>query len=345
MNGSKAVVLAVIGLSLLPTVGHAQIAYTDVHAHLHGFVGRGLEDYRGAARVAVDSMNQFGARRMIVMPPPFVPGNPGMYDAETLFAATKDFPGRFAVGGGGGSLNPMLLDAVRSGSVSETLKERFIATAEALAARGVVAYGELTTDHFSLGPQHPYISAPPDHPLLLVLADIAAKYDLPIELHMEAVDRSTDLNSKYRSPPNPARLVPNIPGFERLLAHNRGARIIWSHVGWDNTGQRTSALMERLFRAHSNLYASTKIAGDSLPVNRIVDRDTPIDPAWLAVIEAFPDRFLVATDQFHSAPGADARFPRHPGTARAVLDALPPALARQIAEENPLKVYPRLPRP
>lgn len=345
MNVFRLALLIFVGLNLQPTAVRSQVVYTDVHAHLHGLIGRGqADDYRGAARVAIASMDQFGARRMIVMPPPFAPGMPGRYDVETLFEATKDFPGRFAIVAGGGSLNPILVEAARAGSVSEATRRQFGETAEALAARGIVGYGEMTTEHFSLGPQHPFISAPPDHPLLLLLADIAAKHDLPIELHMEAIDAAAGLNSKYRSPPNPAKLVPNIPAFERLLAHNRRARIIWSHVGWDNTGQRTPALMERLFRAHPNLYASTKIAGDSLPTNRIVDRDTPMDPAWRTVIEAFPDRFLVATDQFHVTPGSDRRFPQHAGVARAVLDALPPALARQIAEENPQKVYPRLPR-
>ncbi len=28
---------------------------------------------------------------------------------------------------------------------------------------------------------------PPDHPLFLVLAEVAAKYGIPIDLHMEAV--------------------------------------------------------------------------------------------------------------------------------------------------------------
>ena len=212
----------------------------------------------------------------------------------------------------------------------------------ALASKPIVGFGELTTEHFSLGPGHPYLRVPADNPFLLLLADVAAKHDMPIELHMEAIDTSAGLNPKYRSPPNPAQLVPNIPNLERLLAHNRNARIIWSHAGWDNTGQRTPELHRRLFAAHPNLYVNTKMSGDSLPANRIAPRETGMDAGWLAVIKEFPDRFLLATDQFHVTPSSNQRFPRHPQVARVIIDGLPPDLAHRIGMENPLKVYPRL---
>jgi hypothetical protein len=80
----------------------AQVAYTDVHVHLHGVIGRGQpDDFRGAARVAVKSMDQFGAQRMIVMPPPLAPDMP-LFDADELFTATRILRGdlrlRAAVG-------------------------------------------------------------------------------------------------------------------------------------------------------------------------------------------------------------------------------------------------------
>jgi hypothetical protein len=189
---------------------------------------------------------------------------------------------------------------------------------------------------------HPYVSSPADNPLFLALADIAAKHDLPIELHMEAIVTPADQNPKFRSPPNPAKLTPNIPALERLLAHNRDTRIVWSHLGWDNTGQRTPALMRRMFAAHPNLYANVKFGGDSLPANRLATREGGLNPAWRAVILEFPDRFLAATDQFHVSPRSDRRFPQHAFIARQVLDELPPEIARRIGMENPLRVYPRL---
>jgi hypothetical protein len=337
---SRLAAVTLVAALAVPHAAAGQVRYIDTHAHLHG-LARGQADYPGAAAAAVRSMDEFGAARMIVLPPPFVAGMPGIMDVDTLLDGTRGYPGRFAVVAGGGSLNPLIVEAVRSGSMSEQIRARFAERAEALATKPIVGFGEMTTEHFSLGPGHPYITAPADHPLYLLLADIAAKTDLPIDLHMEAIDTEAAIDPRYRSP-NPAKLTPNVPAFERLLSHNRGARIVWTHLGWDNTGQRTPALTRRLLAAHPNLYVATKQGPDSLPVNRVFDRDTGIEPAWRAVIDEFPDRFLVATDQFHVSPLADLKFPRHPATARLILDKLPPDLAHKIGVENALKVYPRL---
>ena len=56
------------------------------------------------------------------------------------------------------------------------------------------------------------------------------------------------LPSHLKSPPNPPRLHANIAAFERLLAHNPRAKIIWDHAGWDNTGYRTADLCRRLLK-------------------------------------------------------------------------------------------------
>lgn len=339
----RAGVLALWTGIALPASAQAQTAYIDVHAHLFGTIGRNqIDDYQGAAGVALETMDRLGAKRMLIMPPPFGTGQSYVYDVGPLLDVAQLHPDRFAVLGGGGSLNPIIMEAVHAGRTTDDMRRRFAETADRLAGRGIVGYGEMTAEHFSLGATHPYEAAPPDHPLFLLLADIAARHDLPIDLHMEAIARADDLNARYRSPPNPAKLAPNIAAFERLLAHDRKTRIVWSHAGWDNTGQRTAALTRRLLAAHPNLYVSVKMGPDSLPLNRPLKRGEGLDPEWKALIEEFPDRFLVGTDQFFVTPRSTRKFPPHPGTARALLDALPPDLARKIGLENPLKVFPRL---
>lgn len=320
-----------------------RIPYIDVHAHLHGIIGGGqMDDYEGAAGIALETMDKLGGQRMLVMPPPFGIHQSRVYDIEPLLKVARAHPDRFAVIGGGGSLNPLVQEAVEAGETTPDMQRRFAETAERLASQGVVAFGEMTAEHFSLGFTHPYEAAPPDHPLFRLLADIAAKHDLPIDLHMEAIDEPAPLHSRYRSPPNPERLTPNIAAFERLLAHNRKARVVWAHVGWDNTGQRTAALTRRLLAAHPNLYLSVKMGPDSLPANRPLRRGEGLDPEWKALIAEFSGRFLIGTDQFFVTPRSSKKFPPHPGTGRALLDALPPDLARKIGIENPLRVYPRL---
>jgi hypothetical protein len=93
---------------------------------------------------------------------------------------------RFAVLGGRGSLNAMIQDAITAGETSEKLRRKFEARAIAIIKDGAVGFGEMAAEHLSFFSEHPYESAPPDHPLFLLLADIAARLGVPIDLHMEA---------------------------------------------------------------------------------------------------------------------------------------------------------------
>ena len=331
-----------LGVLALGTAAHAQIPYIDTHAHLHGLIegkGPAMTDWDGAAQLALKTMDELGIAKTIVMPPPFTSQHRGRYAAETLKAVAQSYSGRFAFLAGGDSLSPMILDAARSRAVDEGSKRRFTEAAEKVVAMGAAGFGELTAEHFSLGPRHEYEWAPPDHPLFLVLADIAARADLPIELHLEAIEAEARLNEKYLSPPNPNPLKPNLDAFERLLAYNRKARIVWSHLGWDNTGQRTVALTRHFLARHPNLYVNIKMGGDSLPVNKPLDAERRLIPEWLVLIEEYPARFMLGSDQFYVTPRSDRRFPQHTRPVRLLLDQLPESLARKVGSENALKIY------
>jgi predicted TIM-barrel fold metal-dependent hydrolase len=60
---------------------------------------------------------------------------------------------------------------------------------------------------------------------------------------------------KRRSNNNPDREPENITAFERLLAHNPKAKIVWVHLGMDTTDQRSPELTRRLLAKHQNLYS------------------------------------------------------------------------------------------
>jgi predicted TIM-barrel fold metal-dependent hydrolase len=165
---------------------------------------------------------------------------------------------------------------------------------------------------------------------------------MPIELHMEAIPHDMPFaNAQLVKPPNPTHLKENIAAFEHLLDHNPEARIVWVHAGWDLTGERTVALMRGLLERHSNLY--TSIGPDPAPCGG-APLSSPwrsggmIKAGWLAMLRAFPDRFVVGSDTFFDEP--------HDGLAlsRRFVDALPPEIANAIAIENPKRIY-RLPTP
>ena len=311
----------------------AGIDMIDVHVH----PVRNARKSPDAAAI-LRTMDAFRVRTSILLPPPFPPGHRTTYGRHELESIAREHPDRFAFVAGGESLNPMI-HRTAPGDVTPEIVAEFRREAEAIARSGAAGFGELTAEHFSFGQgNHPYESTRPDHPLLFVLADIAALHGMPIDLHMEAVPRDMPFPEWLAGGRNPETLKENISGFERLLAHNRNARIVWAHAGWDLTGERTVPLMRALLARHSNLYMSVKLDGRSVQRTSALDPAGAIRPGWLELLREFPDRFMVGSDQFHDQ--GTERLAR----ARTFADGLPADLAPRVARDNALRVY-RLTKP
>lgn len=271
-------------------------------------------------------------------------------DSEALAKVVTKHPEQFAFLAGGGTLNPMIQQAIRSGQVTPQMLRLFEERALQILDDGAVGFGEMTAEHFSHFARHPYEVAPPDHPLFLLLADIAGRNKVPIDLHMEVIPEdmpfsaiSPTVYSRIRwSPNNPSMLYENLQAFERLLAHNRNAPIIWAHVGSDQTGFLTIELMNRLLQDHPNLYMQIRLGFGGHPPNRPIGNDGRIRPEWLELIASFPDRFVFGLDSFY-APPEHTRFPSRPERLfRAYshfLNQLPLDLARKVAYENAARIY------
>ncbi len=344
----KKLIIIIIGvLALNVATHHAAIAgtrYIDAHNHINGKYGppkKSATDYDGAVQRALKTMDELGIQMMIVMPPPFMPNNPRKYGAREFISAIKKYPDRFAFLGGGGSLNLMIQKAVELGRTPPKMKERFRRLAFSILSLGAKGFGELSAEHLALGPKHHHQSAPPDHPLFLLLADIAASKDVPIDIHMEAVPKRMPPPSHVLSKNNPKTLDANIAAFERLLSHNRGARIIWDHVGWDNTGYRTTELIDGLMAKHPNLYMSFKISkNDSDSTNYPMDNSGKIKEEWIALIKKYPDRFVIGSDQFYLTPKMRSRIgPPSVGSTNSFFTALPPDLAQKVGYTNAIKLF------
>jgi predicted TIM-barrel fold metal-dependent hydrolase len=321
--------------------------YIDVHNHLFGMTGKGgifgrSTDYPGAVRAAISLMDSLNVRMAIVMPPPFTEGQRDIFEADEFLSVIRHYPGRFAFMGGGGSLNVMIQKAVKSGKTDPDVKKRFAEQAEKIIALGAVGFGEMTAEHFPLHSMHPYETAPPDHPLFLILADIAARHDVPIDLHMEAVPHDMPLPDidRVKSGNNPSSLKANIPALERLLSYNPKVRIIWAHAGWDNTGYRTLKLMDDLLNRHPNLYMTMKFGGDSVEENRSLASGKRLKTEWLELMKKHPDRFMMGTDQFFTPPLSDIRRKAGRGEpVKAFFSQLPPDLVSKIGVENPIRIF------
>jgi amidohydrolase family protein len=302
--------------------------FVEEHAHFEE------NDTAGGVRAALAALGRENAAMIIFQISPDVFEHPGRYDSEAILADVKKHPGKLAVTGGGGTLNAMIMQANATGDVGPEVRQKFKARAQELLSEGVAGFGEMTAEHFD--GITPYQTAHPDHPLYLLLSDLAAEHDVPIDLHMEAVPQDMPLPIDLKSPPNAAQLHANIEAFERLLAHNPRAKVIWAHLGSDFTGYRTVELDRRLLQAHPNLYIEIKTDPEAPGKNYPLDANGKIKPEWRKLFTDFPDRFVIGSDQHYPEPkDADKRWQE----TILLFNQLPEAVRRKIGTENVAHIY------
>ncbi|HLX22529.1 MAG TPA: MmgE/PrpD family protein [Usitatibacter sp.] len=301
---------------LLQRPNAALSPFMDCHVHMDKAAGeRSIED-------AVRAMPIENAAMYLFLPSPFPERSALSFDIEEIQAAARNFPGKVATLGGGGTLNPMIQEAVKAGSVSAELEARFRARALEIEKLGAAGFGELAAEHKPSESTPSIQSLPPDHPLLVLLMDIAADARMPITLHMEATQG-------------------NIAPFERLLTHNERARLVWAHGGWDNTGLRTPRLCRLLLSAHPNLFMELKIDPRNPGLNSPLTEGASgkVKPEWLSLFGDFPERFVMGSDQHYPMPGDAVQ--RWQGIV-ALFNELPAELRRAFGLDNPRRIY-RLP--
>jgi predicted TIM-barrel fold metal-dependent hydrolase len=311
-----------IGTAPAPAV----IPYIDTHTHFD-------ENHPEAAVQAVlRAAERENAAKIYLQIPPFSFTDANRFDAEVILPAAKKFPDKIRVLGGGGSLNAMILEAVSTGKAGPDVRKKFRERAEELIRAGVSGFGEMAAEHFVGSTGYEY--APPDHPLFLLLADIAAEHGLPIDIHMETVPHAMALPPDLKSPPNTAQLHENIAAFGRLLSHNPRAKIIWAHLGTDSTGFRTPELCRQMLEAHPNLYMEIKY-DPKLPGKNPVWVNGVVKPEWLELFRKFPDRIVLGSDQHYSGHEEPGRWQ----SDVLILNQLPPDLRKKIGSENARHIF------
>lgn len=330
------------------------IPIIDTHAHINFAIapGQGVQmNFPGSIEAAMSRMDNSGIQQSIFMPLPSFPGARNSWEIDTLEFAREKYPGRIALIGGGGTLNPMI-QAISADAVDDATKRRFREIAEKIAESKAVAFGEITSHHLSLqgmGQQHGYQVIPADHPLLLLLADIAGEKGMPIDLHIDLVPEDMDLPNRHRfNNKTPERLKENLQAFERLLSHNRKANIVWAHAGLDPLETRNVSVQRQLLQKHPNLYMSLRVGGIGPAASFILDEDRIVKPEWLSLLQEFPDRFTIGTDYLHGPEGMPERGQRWAGLRnyQIMLKQLPTPLAESIAYKNAERLYGvRLPSP
>ncbi len=147
----------------------------------------------------------------------------------------------------------------------------------------------------SLGEFHLY-GADADLPIPRRIAQLAVAHDLVLHAHSDA------------------------EAVRRLFAQQPRANILWAHAGFA-APEVVAPMLEEFPRLSADLAFRSDIA-----------RGGELDPAWRALIERFPGRFMLGTDTY--TPERIHYIPEHAREAREWLAALPAELAQRLATRN-----------
>jgi hypothetical protein len=351
-----------IGMTPAGTPARLPFPGVDTHVHLHPVnLAQVMRSGKPAARVDTASallaaaarlvrrMDEIGIRTALVVTVP--PGGKGGAANESveqeMARVVAAHPGRLALLGGGAVLNP-LIQAVPPDKVGPGELAAFRVRAEKVIAGGAKGFGEMISVHLCMTQGHNFQHASADHPLFLALAEIAAARNVAIDLHMEAIAASTPTPGGLRRAcgANPESLPPSVPPLERLLAAQRGARIVWQHIGWDNVGAMTPALLQGLLERHPNLFLglrvearTTRMGGDGPMPNRLVDAQLKLLPEWQAFMARNSERLVIGADDFISPEEGPPVPSQSLNETWSILAQLPPEVARRIGGDNARRIY------
>lgn len=165
-----------------------------------------------------------------------------------------------------------------------------------------------------------------DHPAFLDVFDLGAEEGLPVLVHHNITAQSSEE-------------VLYLEELETALAHNRDCKIIWAHVGISRRVevQNLVRIADDLLARNSNLWIDISWVVydyyflDAFP-DQYHDGDTLDD--WAALIEKYPDRFMIGTDKV----GHWGTYPAEVVKYYTLLDKLQPETARRLCRDNILSL-------
>lgn len=157
---------------------------------------------------------------------------------------------------------------------------------------------------------------------------LAAEQDLPVLIH-------SNITSKRER--NPLYLAE----IEEPLRNHPHTRFIWAHAGSSMEIHRHQTQMDfllptlqRLLETYPNLYIDLSW---SVLQPYLLDEQGRPDRDWLALVERFPERFMLGSDVVGRFGSLGEQLHGFDG----FLDALPEPVARKVARDNFLAVLPK----
>ena len=316
--------------------------YEIIDTHVHLGAGPKQRDFAAGASEALVKMPERHVVIAIVLPTPQVAlptaqkrHRQKRYDHEEL--RRVNLSDRIRIAGGAGILGKMLHG---SKTVSSEKIESFRDLAQSLVEDGIVGFGEIGLYHFAL-PRigNRFGRVPLNHPLLDVLGDVAAKADIPIDVHFDVVPRSSSLPKQLVGAGNPGHLEANLAQFEQFLSRNRKTKIVWAHAGFEVTPFRTAQLCADLLQRYNNLYMSIRLTRGAPRPSAAMDTSGQLKNEWKQLFTRFPDRFVFGSESMYGST-MSSKFNHQFALYQKLLAQLPSTVAVKIASENALTIYP-----
>lgn len=179
---------------------------------------------------------------------------------------------------------------------------------ELLASGRFKGIGEISAVHFP-APGLGETDFDPMGPMMRGIMTVARRHRVPVMVHIE-LTRLRELASLLEA-------FPDVP-------------VIWAHGGYSPL-----VIARRMLERHPNLYyelsARTWPVHPRAPDYTILRDGRQVWPAWLALIEARPDRFLIGTDASHRSRESEVMKLE---SVQNVLRQLSPATRDRVARGN-----------
>jgi len=287
----------------------------------HGHIGASFKVTK-----ILEDMDKNGVSKQIVMARAY-PGKddsdlPG--DDQLALKLAETYPGRFypLVG----MQRPLLTGAHKWTTPDADVESLIRQTESKLASGKFFGIGEFIVRHWAYSPGlHSEQDNPIYSELMRRFSVLAARYDVPMVIHMEGYPTLVD-------------------DFSRLINENPGTRYVWAH----NCGRSKAAVIRSLLSRFQNLFCDlggmTSEAtgyGTGWPrkeeFTSLIERSGVLFPEMKSLYEEFPDRFMVGMDVAH-APAMriyEGRVQRF----RELLEQLSPETRAKIAEQNAIRIF------
>lgn len=158
------------------------------------------------------------------------------------------------------------------------------------------------------------IDRSPADPAFVKVLEVAARHRAPVVIHAELDDRAGATLSAA---------LAAVPAATIVLAH---------------AGSATPAALGSLLGRHPNLFVD--LSGMHFQrTPALATEKGPLDPAWKALIEKHPERFVMGIDVWAVRLFEPAMLDRLMKWTRRILGELTPATAERVAHGNAARLY------